>query len=376
MLPQEFIDRVKDATDIVKLVKRYTEINPAGGGVWAGKCPNPRHDDSDPSFRVWEKEKSWACMGCHNGRKNSKDRNYGSDCFAFLQWMSHGKMNWRQAVLKLADEAGIPLPDDKNQKVYDQKKLLAKSLMKNLQGIPLNYLKSRGVDSRDIDRWIIGCDGPKIVFPLLDRYKNVLGFTRRWMDETGKEDKYRNSPTSSIFNKSYYLYGIHNFDDEFEEIRITEGPLDVIIAEKYGVKNIFATLGTAFTEGHSEVIKNLGKIPVFIYDGDDAGLKAIKKAVDLMASKGVHSKILLIPNKEDMADLANRLKWDTEQYIQDNSITYGHYKMQAIVNLYDAKMNELKVKIYPEIVKILDDIPETERVVIKNYVKTKLQLDL
>lgn len=382
MLPQSFIDQVKSATDMVKLAQQYTELKKTGDGIWQGVCPHPDHHDTNPSFTVWEKEQSWCCLGCHNGKKHKKDKksldkNYGSDCFAFIQWMSNGKTGWKQAILQLAKEHDIPVPTDEFEQLYEHKKILAESYTKSLHGKAFNYLVARGLSRKDMADWMLGFDGQKITFPLLDRYRNVIGFTKRWLDmPEGRDDKYRNSHNSKIFNKGYYFYGMHLYDDSFDEIRITEGSLDVILAAKYGVKNIVATLGTAFTEGHVEIIKKLGKTPVFCMDGDPAGLKSMSKSIDMLAEEGIYSKLLIIPNQMDMADIANELKENLEQYILDYAMTYGYFKVQNIVNMFDAKTNELKLRLYPDIIEVLEEIPLNERVIIKEYIKNKLQLDL
>lgn len=379
MLPQSFIDDVKKNTDILKLVREFVDLKKVGDGIWAGVCPHPGHDDSSPSFTVWERDQSWCCLGCHQGKKDksSRDKNYGSDCFAFVQWMSLGKTNWKEAILQLAKVASIPVPTDESREFYDRNLLLATSYMKSLHGQALNYLLKRGMTREDMVRWKLGFDGKKITFPLLDRYQNVLGFTKRWLDmPEGRHDKYRNSANSKIFNKGYYLYGIQNITDDCDEVRITEGPADVILSEKYGALNMLGTLGTSFTEGHIEIIKLLGKTPVFCMDGDAAGLKSMYKSVEALAKAGVYSKLLILPNGMDMAELALELKGGLEQHIQDHAITYGYYKIRQHTDQFDAKTNELKLKLYPDILRMLDEVPGDERIVLREFVKQKLQMEL
>ena len=79
MFPQEFIDKVKDAVDMRKLAEEYTLLEKVGNGIYRGPCPHPEHDDKHPSFCVWEKSQSWACLVCHHGKKTEKFKNYGSD---------------------------------------------------------------------------------------------------------------------------------------------------------------------------------------------------------------------------------------------------------------------------------------------------------
>lgn len=372
MYPQSFIEEIKANVDIVKLVGEYTKLKKAGPNLYIGKCPNPEHNDSDPSFRVWSDKKSWACMGCHYGKKNKAFKNYGSDCIAFIQWIKH--INWKQAVEYLANKYCIPIPDDKNAKLFIKQKTLCKAYEDNLNGKPYRYLKDRGLDVVDCVDWSLGFDGDKICFPLFDRYKNVLGFTKRWMEvPEGQSDKYRNSNNNPIFNKSMYLYGIHNIDEDFPEIRITEGPMDVILAHKYGAKNIVGTLGTAFTEGHIDIIKHYGLTPVFCLDGDGPGIAAATKAINILAENNIYSKILILPNNLDMAELSLREKNNIENYITSNSKTYGYYMIEGKLNEFNAKLVELQMKYYPEIMDILAKVPsQKEKKVLQLYMKKNL----
>lgn len=386
MFPQYFIDNIKKNVKLVNLIGEYTDLQKAGPLVYKGNCPHPNHEDKDPSFRVWlkgykngskvSKFDSWACMVCHYGKKGDQFENKGSDCIAFIQWAEN--LSWKESVIFLANKYGIPIPTDKNEKLYKEKKNLAYSYMDNLKGESLNYLINRGLNKEDCFKWGLGFDGTKIVFPLLDRYRNVLGFTRRWVHLPEKcNDKYKNSCNSSIFNKSLYLYGIQNIDESFDEIRITEGPMDVILPDKYGLKNIFSPLGTAFTEGHVEIIKHYKKVPVFCMDGDEAGLKSINRSIEMLAANGIYSKILLLPQGKDLADIALEEKENIENYVTENSITYGNYLIQKELSLYQAKVNELKLKSYPNLIKILNKVPtQEERIILKSFVKSAMDVDM
>ena len=370
MFSKEFIQEVKNKTDIVQLIKSYTLLDKAGSGIWQGMCPHPKHNDKTPSFRVWEKEQSWACMGCHNGSKGGD--NYGSDAIAFIQWIHN--ISFKQAIIKIAEFNGIPLPTDENEHIYANNMMLTNAYKKSLPTIN-NYLYSRGLSDSDIAEWQIGYNN-HIVFPLIDIYHRVLGFNKRkFNNDDPKQPKYKNSRNSEIFNKRHYMYGIHKLDKEFNEIRITEGPFDVILAHKYGVKNVLATLGTAITEGHIEIIKRLGKTPVFCMDGDQAGQKAVLKAIDTLALQGIYSKILFLPEDKDLADISLQLRDNIEDYINSNAITYGQYKIQKLVNQYDAKTNELKIQLYPDILNTLKYIKHpVERKVIIDYIENKMDL--
>lgn len=119
MFSSNFKDKIKQKINLLELIKEYTDLKPAGDNIWQGRCPHPDHDDTTPSFRVWKNNDntwSWACMGCHVGKKDTKDnkyRNYGSDCFAFVQWMSDHKnskhiYSFTESIMVLADKYNIP----------------------------------------------------------------------------------------------------------------------------------------------------------------------------------------------------------------------------------------------------------------------------
>lgn len=376
--PDDFIEELKTKTNLVKLVKEYTQLREVGLGIWQGVCPHPDHNDDTPSFTVWQKSNSWSCYGCHSGKKGI-DGNVGSDAIAFVQWIEN--LNFRQAVVKLAEWNNIPIPNDKNQKEFRKNEALSfkyqKALYKNLD--VLEYLYDRGLDDNDIDSFYLGYDSynDRIVFPLYDKYKNIVGFNKRITEPNTKgEVKYKNSSNSDIFNKSNYLYGIHNLDDSFDEIRITEGSMDVILAQKYGVKNVVATLGTSFTEQHAKAIYKTGKTPVLIFDGDSAGKKGLYKALSYFESLGVYCKIVELPLGKDLADMANEMKFNLEKYIKDHSLTAGYLQIKNIINSYQSSLYELKLYTAPKIEEVLNFVPYTEKRILKSFVKDELNISL
>lgn len=376
--PDDFIEELKTKTNLVKLVKEYTQLREVGLGIWQGVCPHPDHNDDTPSFTVWQKSNSWSCYGCHSGKKGI-DGNVGSDAIAFVQWIEN--LNFRQAVVKLAEWNNIPIPNDKNQKEFRKNEALSfkyqKALYKNLD--VLEYLYDRGLDDNDIDSFYLGYDSynNRIVFPLYDKYKNIVGFNKRITEPNTKgEVKYKNSSNSDIFNKSNYLYGIHNLDDSFDEIRITEGSMDVILAQKYGVKNVVATLGTSFTEQHAKAIYKTGKTPVLIFDGDSAGKKGLYKALSYFESLGVYCKIVELPLGKDLADMANEMKTNLEKYIKDHSLTAGYLQIKNIINSYQSSLYELKLYTTPKIEEVLNFVPYTEKRILKSFVKDELNISL
>lgn len=376
--PDSFLQELKEKTNLVQLVNQYTKLKKVGLGVWQGMCPKPGHDDSTPSLTVWEKHNSWACYGCHSGKKGV-DGNLGSDAIAFMQWIEN--LEWRPAVIKLAEWNDIPIPTDKNQKEleknYNLNKKYRKDLYKNEE--VSDYLYDRGLDDIDIESWSLGYDNynKRIVFPLLNKYNDIIGFNKRVVDPNYKGgDKYKNSATSALFNKSSYLYGSHKLDNNFKEIRITEGSMDVILSHKYGLKNIVATLGTAFTEQHARAIVKTGMTPVLIFDGDDAGDSGITKALSYFEGLGVYCKIVKLPKGMDLADLSLDQKFGIENYIRRNAITAGYLQIRDIVNEYNSSLYQVRLEYIPRLEEVMKYVPKTEERMLKSYVKDELNIKL
>ena len=376
--PDSFLQELKQKTDLVQLVNQYTKLKKVGLGIWQGVCPNPKHKDDKPSLTVWQKHNSWACYGCHSGKKGV-DGNLGSDAIAFMQWVEN--LEWRQAVIKLAKWNDIPIPTDKNQKEleknYNLNKKYRKDLNRNEES--LDYLYERGLDDIDIEEWQLGYDNynKRIVFPLLNKYKDIIGFNKRIIDPNYKGgDKYINSSTSDIFNKSNYLYGSHKLDNDFNEIRITEGSMDVVLSHKYGLKNIVASLGTAFTEQHARAIAKTGKTPVLIFDGDDAGDSGISKALSYFEALGIYCKIVKLPKGMDLADLSLEQKFGIENYIRRNAITAGYLQIRDIVTEYNSSLYQVRLEYIPRLEEVMKYVPKTEERMLKSYIKDELNINL
>lgn len=376
-IPETFIKELKARTDLVKFVKQYTNLKLVGKGIWQGRCPHPDHNDTTPSFTVWEKTNSWCCYGCHTGKRGIEG-NKGSDIYAFVEWLFN--VNFYKAIEIVAEWNNIPMPTDENQKLYNRNYKLACKYQRDLliEDHVIEYLYERGLDDSDISKWMIGFDRStnRIVFPLFNRYKDIIGFNKRVVDKDNISDKYINSKTSSIFNKSKYFYGIHDIDDTFNEIRITEGSFDVVLARKYGVKNIVASLGTSFTKEHAEIIYKLGKTPVLIFDGDNAGNKGLLKALTYFEELGVYCKVVKLPKDKDLADIASHLKFATENYIQKEMITEGYLKVKHIIDNYMKSLYELKLKIMPKLLMTLNIVPLSERRTIKAFIKDELNITI
>lgn len=370
--PRDFIDKVKESTDIVKLVSEYIDLKKTGRYLYSGKCPI--HDDSTASFVVNTDTNSWCCYGCHCDKKGVNG-SYGSDCIAFIQWINRGKLTWYQAIEFLAKRAGIPIPDDKNKKYYDRNKLLNRKYNKDMNQDVKEYCLERGLESYDIAKYELGYDSieHRLTFPLFDMYNNIVGFNKRRLSED-QDKKYIHSSNNAIFNKSSYLYNINNIDREYKYIFITEGVFDVILASKYGLKNVVCTLGCSFSEEHYKIIKSLGLTPVLLYDNDKKGQESIRTATDMIYSKGTYPLVYILPVGYDLADYAVERKYQLSRDIENNIITYGYMKAKDIALQYLNELYLLKAKYRPQVNDMLETIPEEERKEIEIFIKEELRM--
>lgn len=373
---RNFIQTVKSRIDLLELVSHYTTMKKVGDGIYSGKCPHPNHNDDTPSFVVYNKkldDQNWCCYGCHCDKKNSEqeskfllNKNFGSDCFAFIQWITNydgteKAFSFTDAVEYLANYANIPLEEDKFKIQYKILKNIAlahhKDLYTNTEA--LQYLYSRGLNDSDIAYYLIGYnkENNRISFPLPNTESNIVGFSDRIMP--GKIGvKYINSETSGWFHKSKYFYGISNFNKNEKYAIITEGTFDVILAQKYGVKNVLAPLGTSFTEYHASILSNMKVTPIFCQDNDEAGLKAIMKTVNLMAECGINSKVCLLEPGMDLAEMALKYKNRLTDYINDNSVFFGYYCLNTMFENFDKELYSVRMKYLPNAMDLIQKVPD------------------
>ena len=390
----ELKDKVKASVNLKELVEEYTVLTPAGNNVWSGHCPHPDHNDRTPSFRVYKNSNgtwSFRCFGCQDiYEKKGQNGNYGSDCFAFLQWMSDYKgspkvLTFMDSLKTLAEREGITWTYDNKQaesafKTNEQFCSLAeKNLLSNVKA----YLLKRGLNEEDIRMWRIGAwpykEGGKtvlrITFPLFNRMGKIAGFSSRLLKEEGEFSKYKNSSNSSVFQKGKYLYGQHLVDISLPDIRITEGQFDVILATKYGLKNVVATLGTSFTQDHALWIKQHTLIPTFIFDNDKAGIAAIDRAANVCNSIGLSSKVCILPQNCDLAEFASDKKGTLSTWIEHHTVPTWYYKLSDIAVTYESALQELRRSILPDIRNVMP-VNQEDKILMQTFVKERFGIVL
>ncbi len=335
MIPYSIRRRIIDETNIVEVVSEYIPLTKKGNSHF-GVCPF--HDDKNPSMSVSNKVKMFNCFSC-TAKGNVID---------FVS--RYENISIDQATVKLADRLGIVIKKEVSKQDEKQERLL--KIMKEASDFysfilknseegknALKYLSDRGISNEIIDRFKIGLSPSlkdslysflskkgyseldlielglvksdnndvhdifrqRIMFPLADKYGNVVGFSGRIYLESNQA-KYINSNENVVFHKSEVLYNLHNaalHARKLNKIYVFEGFMDVIAAERANVLNGIATMGTALTKEHINNILSLTKNIVLCFDGDVAGINAMKKAAMLFANYNIIPDAVVLPDNLD-----------------------------------------------------------------------------
>lgn len=321
-IPDEIIQQVRDHSDVVELVGRTVTLKRAGRN-YKGLCPF--HDEKTPSFNVNPDRQSYYCFGCHEG----------GDAFAFL--MKTEGLSFAEAVRALARDCGIAVPETAggesgvSERLVEANELLAERYVLELEraGNPgADYLAERGIDAETIVRFGIGYAPEgwdfavralrerripaeigaragllaerrsggyydrmrgRVVFPIRDRRGRAIGFGGRALG-ADQEPKYLNTPESPVFRKREALYG---FPHALEPIRradrvvVVEGYFDCIALHRAGIAESVATCGTSLTAEHARNLRRLARHVVLLFDGDEAGQKAVERALEVLLPTGL-----------------------------------------------------------------------------------------
>ncbi len=345
-IPDEIVDRVRSATDIVDLVSEYVSLKKAGAN-YLGLCPF--HNEKTPSFTVSPSKQIYHCFGC----------GAGGDAVGFL--IRHDNYTFPEAVRRLADRAGIEIPETGQTAGRDRGELEAiiraneaaaayfgRALRESTEGEKARrYLDGRGFGMEQAEAFSLGYSMPswdgllkhlekagisaalaekaglairkqggqghydrfrdRLMFLIRDVRGRAVGFGGRALDDS--EPKYLNSPETLLFKKGETLYLA---DTSGEHIRkrgfaiVTEGYFDAIACHRAGAKNAVATLGTALTSMHLRLLGRFSKNALLVFDSDAAGIKAAQRSLDVFLSTGMTAKVALLPPGDDPDSLVAR----------------------------------------------------------------------
>jgi len=335
VIPQGFIQDLLARVDLVDVVGRYVQLKKAGQN-FLGLCPF--HGEKSPSFTVSPGKQFFHCFGC------------GAHGTAIGFLMEHRGLGFVDAVRELAQQVGIKVPEESvaSAQAGGRIKALTELLQRaadfyrqQLRGSEsaISYLKGRGLTGASAARFAVGFSPDewtplaavfdsysdaqlveaglvienegkrydrfrgRVMFPIRNRRGSVIGFGARSLD--GSEPKYLNSPEKPLFHKGRELYGLFEAQEAIRRKRrviVCEGYLDVIQLAQAGFEETVAALGTAVTSHHVGQLLRLSEQVIFAFDGDAAGRKAARRALEAalpVVDDTRRMDFVLLPEGED-----------------------------------------------------------------------------
>ncbi|MBM7614630.1 DNA primase [Alkaliphilus hydrothermalis] len=394
--PDEIIDEIKDRNNIVDIIAQYIQVKASGGATYKALCPF--HNEKTPSFVINSQKQIFKCFGCGEG----------GDVIGFIMKMEN--LDFIDAIKLLAERSNIHLEElnnseelkkDIQQKVlyFDIHKKAAIYYYNNLtkgKNPALNYLSKRGLTPKIIKSFGIGyaynswkdlmnylvnegyqiqdiekCglilknkDGTdyydrfrnRVIFPIFDIRGNVIGFGGRVLDDS--LPKYLNSPETPVFNKSSTIYGLNFARKHITDgkIILVEGYMDVIALCQRGFNNVVAALGTSLTKYHAQILKKYSSEVIIAFDGDEAGIKATLRSVDIMKEVGLNCKVLLLPSNKDPDDFIKEMGKYAFQNQLDKAVSPIDLKIIQAKKKFNLDKPEGKIDFVKELAEILKQI--------------------
>ena len=406
LYPDYFIEDLKNRADLVRVIEPYTKLKKSGAN-WMGCCPF--HDEKTPSFSVSPSKGLYKCFGC--GKAGT--------VYNFVMEMEG--LNFPEAIKRVAEIAGVPLPepvDDQNyeraKKKREEKKQITNQIIE-LNNIALEfweaelkkknpkaknareYLKTRGIsdDTQQVfrigfspDSWdalltvlrekgsderLIEQSGlvsqneektkvydrfrGRIMFPVLDVNGNPIAFGARAMGD--EQPKYINSPETAAYVKGQHLYGLFQSKDEIRKKKfaiLVEGYLDLIALHQFGITNTAASLGTAFTPEQSKLLSRFAKKVVINYDGDSAGIKAARRAIEQLLPLDFEIKVLVLPDGKDPDDFVRTSGEDAYNEARGKAFPYLDFVLDSSVRGRNVAVAKQKADAIEDVLPVLSSI--------------------
>ena len=400
LYPEELITEICDRNDIVDVIGQYVKLTRKGSSLF-GLCPF--HNEKTGSFSVSPSKQMYYCFGC----------GAGGNVLTFIREYEH--YSFKEAVEYLADRAGIELPaveqSEEEKKKADLKSRLLEinkeaatfyyyQLRNSSDKRAYEYLKGRQLSDETINGFALGYAGVsrnnlytylkqkgfkdeelnqaglfrfdekqgfsdkfwnRVMFPIMDVNRRVIGFGGRVMGDG--EPKYLNSPETPVFDKGRNLFGLYIAKTSKRKYLILcEGYMDVISLHQAGFTNAVASLGTAFTSGQAYLIKKYTDEVYLSYDSDDAGVKAVLRALPILKSVGIGGRVIDMKPYKDPDEFIKNLGADEYEKRIENAKNGFLFSIEVLERDYDLKDPDGKTRFFKEAArKLLTFEDEIER---------------
>ena len=396
------IERILDAAEITDVVSDFVTLRKRGVNM-LGLCPF--HNEKTPSFTVSPAKGIFKCFGCGKG----------GNAVNFI--MEHENLSYPEALKWLAKKYQIDVVEEEETEEQKQLKDERESLMivsgfaqkfftrylwdeNEGRTIGLSYFRERSFRDDILKKFEVGFapDGKtpfteaaqrqgykidflektgltivredwmrdrfagRVMFPIHNLAGRVIAFGGRILKEDKKTAKYLNSPESEIYHKSKVLYGIFQAKREItrkDKCYLVEGYTDVLSMHQAGIENVVASSGTALTTDQIRLIKRFTPNITIIYDGDEAGIKASLRGIDLVLEEGMNVKVLLLPEGEDPDSFAKEMGASGYlNYIEENETDFIQFKTRLLLKSTE---NDpvAKARLITDVIRSVSVIPDS-----------------
>lgn len=398
--PPAFLDELTARNPIEEVVGQYVHLKRSGANLF-GLCPF--HGEKTASFSVAPDKGIYYCFGCHKG---------GS--VINFQMEIEG-LSYPDAVRALAKRAGMEVPEDEQyQSRYRQQERLwalhkeaaryyHSQLYAPVGANALAYAYGRGMTQSTLTRFGIGYapnqwtglvdhlrsksytdqelrdsglvtvsrkNGnlfdrfrERLMFPIIDVRGNIIGFGGRIMDSSDPSAaKYLNSPETLIFNKRKNLFALNLAKkSKLGYLILVEGYMDAIALHQYGFDCAVASLGTALTEDGAALLSRYTDQVILIYDGDNAGQNATRRAIPILEKAGLQVKVLQMRDAKDPDEFLKKFGADRFKLLLEESSNRVEYQLNAILRKYDLRDDDQKVKYLQESAELISSLGSAVR---------------
>jgi DNA primase len=402
MIDPSTIERILDAANISDVVSEFVTLKKRGVNQ-LGLCPF--HNEKTPSFTVSPAKGIFKCFGCGKGG-NSVNFVMELEQLSYpdaLRWLA--KKFHIEIEEKEESQEEKALKDERESMMIVSafaQKYFSRYLLKENEGrtIGLSYLRERGIrddiitkfelgfcpDGKDIftqaaqkegfkmdflektgltikrDDWVRDRFGGRVIFPVHNVAGRVIAFGGRTLTNDKKVAKYLNSPESEIYHKGRTLYGIYQAKRDItrlDKCYLVEGYTDVLSFHQAGIENVVASSGTSLTIEQIRLIRRFSPNITIVYDGDDAGIKASLRGIDMVLEEGINVKVLPLPRGEDPDSFARSMSAsELTEYIKKNETDFIKFKTQLLMGSVENDPVS-KAKLINEIVHSISVIPDT-----------------
>lgn len=409
--PPAFLDELTARNPIEDVVGQYVNLKRSGSNLF-GLCPF--HGEKTASFSVAPDKGIYYCFGCHKG----------GNVINFE--MEIEGLSYPDAVRALAKRAGMEVPEDEQyQSRYRQQERLwalhkeaarfyHSQLYAPIGANALQYAAGRGMPKSILTKFGIGYAPDswtalvdwlrakgytdqelrdsglvtvsrkngnlfdrfrdRLMFPIIDVRGNVIGFGGRIMNNQDKSAaKYLNSPETLIFNKRKNLFALNLAKkSKLGYMILVEGYMDAIALHQFGFDCAVASLGTALTEDGANLLARYTEQVVLIYDGDEAGQNATKRAIPILEKAGLQVKVLQMRDAKDPDEYLKKFGADRFKLLLEESSNRVEYQLNAILKKYDLRDDDQKVKYLQESAELISTLGSSvQREVYGNRVAEK-----